>query len=45
MSIDFIKWLINVTNNNDGRWKPEISPLLLRVLYTYKYNSYNNNGK
>jgi hypothetical protein len=25
VSIEYIGWLIEVTNNNDARWKPEIN--------------------
>ena len=32
-----ISWLIKVTNNNDARWKPEISPITLGFLCQYDF--------
>jgi hypothetical protein len=30
--IERISWLINVTDNNDARWKPEIRKTILYIL-------------
>ena len=41
--IECISWLINVTDNNDARWKPEIN---VRMVITYKEyrNSFSHSG-
>jgi hypothetical protein len=35
--IEHISWLINVTDNNDARWKPEIKPAILNAITNFLY--------
>ena len=37
--IECISWLINVTDNNDARWKPEITFYIFSFYFRYNFTN------